>query len=449
MSDEMTEPQTEETSEGMGGPHPAVEQLRQALRAVEQRDIDPLTAPWTEIEGGVAKMLGGAFAPNKPEHGTVALLVGAAFGERICRDLGGFWFQNRGAPDGVAIGFPEVTVMFSPLEVVVQALARAQLSMLDDIAKDLAQTLSRARAETMLRPGAPRLGPDDYRRMFDPGFVQLACVDVAKLRSTLAKTPPEAARDIEDALGRMPSAVPPAVRASMRNQIVGALGELPPTGPLSERVAAAPPLVELLALLGGALESTRFAPAELWQHVLLPLLHIGPAETFPPLDEDDRAALRDGADPLVVYVETLPFRTPSPDEDGLLGVFPPDELGPLDASFEGLPSARAVVAPAGPLAELAAGFDRVALRAAVESFTRHAITEAQGAGQEAPNVESALLPIAIELLGELQRVLEAVREAPVGERVLVVRRAPEAEAASDGAIKELRRAFQGSRIILI
>jgi hypothetical protein len=30
-----------------------------------------------------------------------------------------------------------------------------------------------------------------------------------------------------------------------------------------------------------------------------------------------------------------------------------------------------------------------------------------------------------------------------------VRRAPEAEAASDGALKELRRAFQGSRIILI
>jgi hypothetical protein len=448
MTDETTQT-TDGTRDEGGGPNPAVEQLRRVLREVETRDIDPLTAPWSEIESGVAKLLGGAFSPEKPEHGTIALLIGAAFGERVCRDLGGFWFQNRSAPDGAAIGFPEVTVMFSPLEVVVQALARSQLPMLDEIAKDLERTLARARAEGALRPGSPRLGPEDYRRMFDPGFVQLACVDLAKMRAALGKTPPEATRDVEDALGRMPAAVPSNVRASMRNQIVGALGELAASSPLAAQVAAAPPLVELLALLGGTIESTRFAPAELWQHVLLPLLHIGPADAFPPLDEDDRAALRDGADPLVVYVETLPFRTPSPDEDGLLGVFPLEELGPLDPAFEGLPTVRAVVAPAGPLAELTSGFDRVALRAAVERFTRHAVTEAQGAGQTAPNVESALLPIALELLGELTRVLEAVREAPAGERVLCVRRAPEAEAASDGALKELRRALQGSRIILI
>jgi hypothetical protein len=36
-----------------------------------------------------------------------------------------------------------------------------------------------------------------------------------------------------------------------------------------------------------------------------------------------------------------------------------------------------------------------------------------------------------------------------GERALVVRRAPEAEAASDMALRELRRAMQGSRIILV
>jgi len=136
----MSEP-TESQSGAAPGPHPGIDQLRRALRDVEQRDIDPLTAPWSEIEPGVAKLLGGPFSADDPEHAPLAFLLAAAFGERICRDLGGFWFQNRATPDGAAIGFPEVTVMFSPLDVVLQALTRARLPMLDDVANDLAGTL--------------------------------------------------------------------------------------------------------------------------------------------------------------------------------------------------------------------------------------------------------------------------------------------------------------------
>lgn len=427
--------------------HPAVTQLREAFRAVEQGDVDPMTAPWRVVESGVARLLGGPFTPDSQEHATIATLVAATFGERIRRDLSGFWFPNRAAPGGVAIGFSEAPMMLSPLELVLQALARAQLSMLDDVAQDLGGTLARARAE--LTGGAPALGPDDYRRMFDPGFVQFACLDLAKVRAVLARAPEEAARDVEEALGRMPAAMPGAVRASMRDQISGALAGLPRGKPLADQAGPALPLVELLVLLGAATETTRFAPAELWQHVLLPLLHIGPAATFPPLDDEEREALRDGADPLLLYVDTVPFRTPSPDEDGLLGVFPPESLGAVDACFADKPSVRLVAVPAAALTPAAAGFDRTALRAAIEAFTRHAVSEAQGTGAAAPNVESGLLVTALELLGELVHVQGAVVDAPPGERVLCVRRAPEAEAASDAALQELRRAMQASRIILV
>ena len=105
--------------------------------------------------------------------------------------------------------------------------------------------------------------------------------------------------------------------------------------------------------------------------------------------------------------------------------------------------------PVAPIASLAAAFDRTATRQAVERFTRHAVAETQGAGESAPNVESALLPVALELLGELQRVVQAVSDAPAGERTLVIRRAPEAEAAADATLQELRRTLQSSRIILL
>jgi hypothetical protein len=285
--------------------------------------------------------------------------------------------------------------------------------------------------------------------MFDPGFVQFACLDMAKVKTVLARTTEEAARDVEEALGRLPAGVPAHVRASMKDQIAGALKSIPGNEPLSAHAGQALPLVELLVLLGAAVETTRFAPAELWQHLLLPLLHIGPAEKFPPFDDEEREALRDGADPLLLYVDTVPFRTPSPDEDGLLGVFPPDKLGVVDPCFIGQPTVRMIAVPAGALAPAAEGFDRTALRASVEAFTRHAVAEAQGAGAKAPNVESGLLATALELLGETIKVLGAVTESPQGERVLCVRRAPEAEAASDATLQELRRAMQASRIILI
>jgi hypothetical protein len=431
--------------------HPAVAQLREAFRAVELGDVDPMTAPWSSVEPGVARLLGGPFTPESQEHATIATLVAATFGERIRRDLSGFWFPNRAAPGGVAIGFAEAPMMLSPLELVLQALSRAKLSMLDDVTQDLGGTLARARAETSLGAGAapPALGPEDYRRMFDPGFVQFACLDMAKVRSVLARTTEEAARDVEDALSRLPAAVPPQVRSSMRDQIAGALKSIPGDQALSAHAGPALPLVELMVLLGAAVETTRFAPAELWQHVLLPLLHIGPAATFPPLDDEERDALRDGADPLLLYVDTVPFRTPSPDEDGLLGVFPPDKLGVVDPCFAAQPTVRMIAVPAGALAPAAAGFDRTALRGAVEAFTRHAVSEAQGSGAKAPNVESGLLTTALELLGELIRTLNAVGEGAAGERVLCVRRAPEAEAASDATLQELRKAMQASRIILI
>jgi hypothetical protein len=427
--------------------HPAVGQFSEALRSVERADLDPMTAPWSELEGGVARLMGGPFSPGRPEHAGLAMLVAAAFGERVRRDLGGFWFPHRDAPGGAAIGFAEATVMFSPLEIVVQALSRARLTMLDDVARDLSGALANARAEAAQHPGTQPLGPEDYRRLFDPGFVQLACVDLAKVRTALARTASEEARELTDALTRLPAAMPAPVRASLREQIVGALAGLPQAGTLSSVATAAPPLVELVALLEGALHTTRFVPAELWQHVLVPLLHIGAAETFPPLEDEDREALRAGADPLVVYVETVPFRTPALDEDGVLGLFPPDELGVLDPCFAQIPSVRAVVVSAAPLAPLCASFDAAAVRGAVAAFTRHVVAEAQGDAAAAPNAESSLLPIALEILAELGRIIDAIGEG--GDRVLCVRRAPEAEAASDATLQELRRALQGSRIILI
>src|SRR5258706_4426635 len=165
--------------------HPAVSQFRQALGGVERGELDPMTSSWSELEPAVARLLGGPFAPERDEHRAVAMLIAGTFGERVRRDLAGFWFPNRGALDGAAMGFPAAVIMFSPLEIALQGLQRARLQILDEVFENLGATVARATAEA--RPGAS-LGPDDYRRLFDPGFVQLACVDLTKVRAALARS---------------------------------------------------------------------------------------------------------------------------------------------------------------------------------------------------------------------------------------------------------------------
>src|SRR5688572_7994364 len=90
----------------------ALDQFRQALRATEGTDVDPLTAAWAEIEKPVIKLLGGAFAPSNPGHQNLGFMIAAALAERLRQDLGAFWFQNRGTPEGAALGFPPGVIVF-------------------------------------------------------------------------------------------------------------------------------------------------------------------------------------------------------------------------------------------------------------------------------------------------------------------------------------------------
>lgn len=427
----------------------AVAELQRLLAQVDTRELDPLTASWSDIEPAVARLLGGPFDQSQQGHRMVAMLLAAAFGARITSELGGFWFINRSAPDGAAVGFSDAVVMISPLEVVVQALSRAQLRMLEEVAKELRSVLGRAR----LSAGTPaRLGPDDYRRLFDPGFLQFLTLDESKAAAAWQNTSGAVVRELEDAFTRLPSSLPQQVREGMRNQIVGALKQLGPDEPLLASIPRAASLVEMLTLLYGAGKATGFAPAELWQDVLVPLLHIGAASTFPELDDDEKTAAEQGAEPLLLYIETVPYRTPAADEDGVLGAFPESALQLLAPAFgEGgaAPRLFKIDLAGSGLDVLLATFDPAAVRSAVERFAEGVKQATEGrafasASGGAPG-EPSLLDVSLALLQDLKAVAEVVRS---GDGVLCLRRTTEAEAASEPSLRQLGKALTGPRIIL-
>jgi hypothetical protein len=427
----------------------AVAQFTQALRSAEGTDLDPLTAPWADVEKGVIKLLGGKFSPEDQSHRTVAFMVGAVLSERLARDLGAFFFPNRSSPQGASVGFPDALVMFSPFEAAAQALARAKLPMLDEVVADLRRVLAEGRNPGGVIGGAsePKLEPADYQRLFDPGFVQFLVVDPTAAKTLWDKPAGTVAKEVEDALGRLGPEIPADVREGMKRQIVGALRQLDANKPLADQLAQAPQLVELTTLLHGATAATGFAPAEFWEDVLLPLFHIGPADSFPPLDEDEVEPYKKGAEAVLLYVDAVPFKVPARDEDGLLGVFPPEEVLFLDRRFADAPSLRLARVSPEALREAAARFDGPKLRASVEKFQTLVEEKAGPRPAEAapPAGQPTLLDVGVALLGDLARI---VKEADEKQAFLCIRRSTEAEASSEPALHALRKALSGPRIIL-
>src|SRR5439155_17275513 len=193
--------------------------------------------------------------------------------------------------------------------------------------------------------------------------------------------------------------------------------------------------------------ATGIAPLEFWQQLLLPLLHVGAADTFAALDEEEVAAYKQGADPLLIYVEVVPYQTPAADEDGLLGVFPPEQVKLLDPRFGEGQGGRLIELDPAVLRGLCASFDPVAMRGALERFAATCASAAGGAVVQPapPPGQPALRDVVLLLAEDLKRLVALVDDKGLA---LALRYATESEAASEPILQDLRRALREPRIIL-
>jgi hypothetical protein len=422
----------------------ALDDLRKLLVTPDGAPIDPLEADWAEIERGVILLLGGAFAPQNPRHLEVVFMLAAALAERLRRELGAFWFQNRATPHGATLGFPGAVVVFSPIDTVLQALARARLGTLAGIPEELKKALAQGRG---MQPGAPALGPEDYQRIFDPGLVQLVALDPAALSNTLSATTASIVSDFEHGFTKLSREIPEQARTQVTREIAGALRRLPGDAPVGDQIARSPQLVEFVALATATAGATGIAPLEFWEQLLFPLLHVGAADSFGDLDDEELAAYRQGADPLLLYIDVVPYKTPAADEDGLLGVFPPDGVQLVDPRFAEAQGARLLRLDVDVLAPLCAQYDAAAVRSSVERFAEACAAAAGGAAPQPPATPDrpTLRDMVLYLGEDVKRLVALVTERNL---MLCLRYATESEAGSEPILQDLRRALREPRIIL-
>lgn len=417
----------------------AQQQVAQVLSQVEGRQVDLLKDGWSQIEKGVIKLLGGPFRADVPEHQVVALGLAAALGERLGQEAGAFWFPMREAVEGAQLGFPEALIMLSPFGAVADALSRAKLDALDDVVKDVRTNLAKVRFSGA-GGGARRLGPEDYMALFDPAFVQLVALDADKAKQAWGQTPERLALDVRDAISRA-GKLPADVKGQLEQQLLAAVGRLEPGKPLRAQMSKAPRVAELIGMLFGATHTTGAAGEEFWMEVVFPLLFVGAPQAFPPLDDDEVAAAKQGIDPLFLLLDVVPYQFKSPDEEGLLGAFPRQSLQPPDEGFNQTPFLRMIQVSGAALAEPLKQFDAQATRDVIRRFGAY-VQEKTGATPTQGAAEAKqMLDAALTLLTDLKGMVQ-------GGKVLCVRHLTEAEAASEPALAQVRQASQAPRIIL-
>src|SRR5205814_2207473 len=311
----------------------------------------------------------------------------------------------------------------------------------------LSNELRKAVAQGRGLGDGPAIGPEDYQRLFDPGLVQFLALDPEAVARTLAASAESTTRDFEHGFSRMSREIPEQARTQVAREIGGALQRLPGAGTLGEQIAQAPQLVEFVTLATAAVATTGIAPVEFWEQLLVPLLHIGAADSFAPLDEEELAAYRQGADPLLLYVDVVPYRTPAVDEDGLLGAIPAEQVLLLDPRFSGAPAVRVVKLDPEVLRPLCAAFDPAAVRASVERFAA-LCAEAAGGAVAPPPAEPGrpgLRQVVLMLAESLKHLVALADEKNLW---LCLRHATESEAASEPILQDLRRALREPRIVL-
>lgn len=419
----------------------AFQQVTEVVSQVAGKPVDLVKDSWNDIEKHLIAIFGGPFNPNQMEHQVVALGLAAALGDRLNADYKAFWFPYRETPEGAALGFPEALIMLAPFGAIVDALVAGKLEKVEEVVKTIRTSLAQVKFGANASATPQRLGPEDYMRLFDPGFVQVVAVDAVKAKQSWDSTPEKLSSELRDGISRA-AKLPPEAKRQLEQQLVGALQRLEQGKPIISQAARVPRVVETMALLWGQTSSTGPAAEEFWHEVVMPILFVGAPENFPPLDPEELEVVKQGVDPLFVFLDVVPYAFKAPEGQTLLGAFPANELQAPSPEFKGTQQLRLIKVSTTAIAEALKAFDPAKTRDALKRFAAY-LKEKSGAEVGTQNAEEAkmMLDAALTLLSDLKQGVTAGRD-------MYVRRMTEAEAANEPALAMVRQALSAPRIIL-
>jgi len=254
-------------------------------------------------------------------HFQVWFDFGAWIGETLRRRHGGHWMLMGDDPKTWRIGFSKVLLEIAPFMFAEQLMrmgSGALRKMVTEIEKIREQ--HRQQADRDGGKEIDRFVTQHYVRMHTVPLGQWMGMDFARIVQLWQQAPvKELITAIRESAPRLPPQNQPVVE-----QVVAALSKANPDKPAGDQTKDRG-LFEAIAQIIGLRRVTPPIAIDILERVVIPALHVGIPEKFPPLDEDDLATLRKGVELFHFFVEVVPHKYQA-DDEGFLGSIPHEDL---------------------------------------------------------------------------------------------------------------------------
>ncbi len=246
---------------------------------------------------------------------------GAWIGETMRLRHGGHWLVPSDEPKGWRLGFSKIM-----LEVVPWVFAEQLLRMGNGAAKKLVGEIEKLRGrheEQKQKDNGQeidRFTAAHYIHLHTTPLGQWMVMDLKLLSRLWSQA---AARDLVKEVRKAGKRLGDD-NAPIINQVAEALEKADQDKPIGPQTGDRG-LFEAIAQIVALRRTTQPIAIDLIEAMIMPAMHMGIPETFPPLDDDDLGVLRKGAEIFALFVECIPYKTPA-DEQGFLRSIPHDDL---------------------------------------------------------------------------------------------------------------------------
>jgi hypothetical protein len=255
------------------------------------------------------------------EHWEVWFSYGAWVGETMRRRHGGHWLLMGDDPHTWRVGFSKIFLEIAPFVFSEQLLrmgSGATRKMVTEIERVRQQHVDQSEQDK--GKSLDRFLAQHYIRMHTVPLGQWMSVDFAHLAKMWNEG--TVAALIADLKEKGPRLGPQ--NGQIVEQLVAALARAKQDEPVAKQTNDRG-LFEAVAQVVGLRRATAPVAIDILERVVMPALHVGLPDKFPPLDDDDLGNLRKGIELFAFFVEVIPHKFQA-DDEGFLGTIPHDQL---------------------------------------------------------------------------------------------------------------------------
>ena len=246
---------------------------------------------------------------------------GAWIGEALRRRHGGHWLIAGDEPKSWRLGFSKIMLEIAPFLFAEQLLrmgSGAAHKMVAEI--DRLRELHEERKEKDDGEELDRFTAEHYIRLHTMPLGQWLVLDFGALTRLWNRAPvSDLGKEVAKQAKRLG-----AGNVAVVEKVVEALAKADQTKPISQQTGDRG-LFEAVAQIIALRRASAPVAIDVMEKYVLPTMHIGIPEGFPPLDEDDLSSLRKGIELFGLYVEAVPHKHQA-DDEGFLSAIPHDQL---------------------------------------------------------------------------------------------------------------------------